>query len=152
MPPENRGFFGAPLPERSTRRAGGSRSTLVDSDARDGGLLAWQWAGYRDFHQDRANLILHVVSQPLFVGGTLALLSLPLSGIYVGLAGLAAMIVAVAVQGRGHRRETNPPLPFRGPLDVVARLFAEQFVTFPRFVLSGGLARAWRASAAKRAT
>jgi hypothetical protein len=36
------------------------------------------------------------------------------------------------------------PVPFRGPLDVLVRIFAEQFVTFPRFVLTGGLARAWR--------
>lgn len=124
----------------------------MDSDARDGGLLAWQWAGYDQFHRDRANLILHVVSQPIFVGGSLALVSAPLSGVWFAPAGLVAMIAAVAAQGRGHRREPNPPLPFRGPLDVVLRLFAEQFITFPRFVLSGGLARAWRASEAKRAT
>jgi hypothetical protein len=121
----------------------------VSTDSREGGLLAWQWAGYDEFHKDRTNLILHVFTQPLFAGGTLTLLSAPLSGIWFAPAGLVAMIVAVAAQGRGHRLEKNPPLPFRGPLDVVARLFAEQFITFPRFVLSGGLSRAWRASGAK---
>jgi hypothetical protein len=52
----------------------------------------------------------------------------------------------MAVQGRGHRLEKNAPVPFRGPLDVLARIFVEQWVTFPRFVLSGGFARAWRAT------
>jgi hypothetical protein len=117
---------------------------VTEADTRQGGLLAWQWAGYRDFHRDRANLVLHVLTQPLFVTGTLALVTAPISSIWSAPAGLVAMVVAAAAQGRGHQRETNPPLPFRGPFDVAARLFAEQFITFPRFVLSGGLARAWR--------
>jgi hypothetical protein len=58
-------------------------------------------------------------------------------------AGLAAMFTAVAAQGAGHRRET-PPAPFRGPTDFVARFFAEQWVTFPRYVLSGEFGKAWR--------
>ena len=49
-------------------------------------------------------------------------------------------------QGRTHRLERTAPSPFRGPGDVVARIFAEQWFTFPRFVASGGFARAWRAS------
>jgi hypothetical protein len=31
-----------------------------------------------------------------------------------------------------------PPEPFAGTANFLARLFAEQSVTFPRFVLSGG--------------
>jgi hypothetical protein len=38
------------------------------------------------------------------------------------------------------------PVPFAGPVDVVSRIFAEQLITFPRFVLSGQFARAWRES------
>jgi hypothetical protein len=45
-----------------------------------------------------------------------------------------------------HRFEPEPPAPFRSRLDFAARLFSEQWVTFPRFVLSGGFARAWRAA------
>ena len=40
--------------------------------------------------------------------------------------------------------EKNPPVPFAGPLDVVARIFGEQWLSFPRYVLSGGFAKAWR--------
>ena len=61
---------------------------------------------------------------------------------------LAGVVVAVAAQGRGHKIEARPPAPFRSPLDVVARLLVEQLITFPRFVLSGGFARAWRGAAA----
>lgn len=35
-------------------------------------------------------------------------------------------------------------MPFRSPFDVLARLVVEPWVTFPRFVLSGGFVRAWR--------
>jgi hypothetical protein len=57
------------------------------------------------------------------------------------------MVAAILLQGRGHAIEVTRPVPFEGPLDVVARLFAEQWVTFPRYVLSGGLGRAWVAAA-----
>ena len=55
-----------------------------------------------------------------------------------------ASLVAVALQGRGHRLEPVPPEPFSGPLNFVSRLFFEQWVTFPRFVLSGGWLAALR--------
>jgi hypothetical protein len=60
--------------------------------------------------------------------------------------GAVLMFGALAAQGRGHRTEANAPVPFRSPFDFVARFFVEQWVTFPRFVLGGGFARAWRAS------
>jgi hypothetical protein len=56
-------------------------------------------------------------------------------------------LVAFVLQAVGHKREANAPEPFRSPLDVLARILVEQFITFPRFVLSGGFARAWRSAA-----
>jgi hypothetical protein len=110
-----------------------------------GSLLPWQLAHYPQNHLDRRNLILHGLTVPLFMLGNLALLTaLPLANGWLALAGPLAMLAAIAIQGRGHRLETHPPMPFRGPLDVFARIFAEQWVTFPRFVLSGGFAHAWR--------
>jgi len=61
-----------------------------------------------------------------------------------GVGGAAAMIAVMAAQGRGHKLETTAPSPFLGPADVLKRFFAEQWITFPRYVLSGGFARAWR--------
>jgi hypothetical protein len=121
--------------------------TAYFSNMRDEGLIRWQWRHYPDVHRDRRNLVIHLVTQPLFVAGLAALVVAPLSGaLWLLGAGPVAMGTAVALQGRGHRLEVTPPLPFEGPLDVVFRLFVEQLVTFPRFVLSGGLARAWRAA------
>lgn len=115
------------------------------SDARPGGTLAWQYRHYPEFHGDRRNLVIHVVTVPLFQVGSVMLTAPLWGGVWwLALVGLACMVTAVAAQGRGHALEKNPPVPFNGPLDVVVRLFAEQWLAFPRWVLSGGLFRAWR--------
>ena len=106
------------------------------------GLLTSQWASYREVHNDRRNLILHVFTVPVFMSGTVLLALAPIVSGWLALAGIFAMFGAMAAQGRGHRFEHSPPAPFRGPMNVVARLFAEQWITFPRYVLSGELARA----------
>ena len=80
----------------------------------------------------------------LSVGGTLTLLTSPVYGVRSAVSGLVAMIVPVALQGRGHKREAVVPVPFLGPLDFVSRFFCEQFINFPRYVLSGGWAKALR--------
>jgi hypothetical protein len=106
-------------------------------------LVKWQWGLYPENHRTRANLVLHLFTVPLFLSGTLGLLSAPVAP-WVGLGGLGAMAVALVAQGRGHKGETAPPVPFLGPGDFVSRFFVEQWVNFPRFVLSGGFAKAWR--------
>ncbi|UJR84938.1 terminase [Sandaracinus amylolyticus] len=114
-------------------------------DEERGSLLSWQWTHYPSGHADRTNLLIHAITAPLFWSGLATLVLAPISGAPLGaLGGLVLIVIAVAAQGRGHKREQVGPLPFRGPFDVVARLFVEQLVTFPRFVLSGGFARAWR--------
>ncbi|HVE85368.1 MAG TPA: terminase [Myxococcales bacterium] len=109
-------------------------------------LMAWQWGLYPENHTDRANLLIHILTTPLFIGGTLAVLTSPVSGLRSAVSGLVAMVVPLALQGRGHKREPVVPVPFLGPLDFVSRFFCEQFITFPRYVLSGGWARALRSS------
>jgi hypothetical protein len=111
---------------------------------REPNLVAWQWSLYPVAHRNRANLILHLVTVPLFMTGTLTAASAPLTRWWYALVGLGVMAVAFAAQGAGHKREENAPVPFLGPGDVLGRIFAEQWINFPRFVLSGGLARAWR--------
>lgn len=115
---------------------------------REGGLLAWQFREYPKGHRDRRNLIVHAATAPLFVAGTCALLLAPFSGAWLLAAALPAMVLPLALQGRTHRRETVAPAAFRGPVDVALRLFLEQWITFPRFVLSGGFAASWRAATA----
>lgn len=112
-----------------------------------GELMQWQWDGYSRYHQSRANLLLHIVVVPLFVISNIALVAgIVMLSWPVALGGLAAMAVSVILQGRGHKIETNPPEPFTGPTNAVSRIFMEQWVTFPRFVLSGGWRRALRAA------
>jgi len=109
-------------------------------------LLHWQRELYDDGHRDRTNLLIHLATWPLFVGGFVSLVTSPVAGWPFALAGLVAMAGAMALQGRGHRQETTPPVPFEGAGDVVSRILAEQLITFPRYLFGGGFARAWRAA------
>lgn len=122
---------------------------MTDSRDRPGGLLAWQWALYAGGHTTRANLLIHILTVPMFEVGTLTLLGSPAAAPAYALVGLAMMVGAMAAQGRGHAGEPQPPVRFLGPADVVARIMAEQWIAFPRFVLTGGFARAWRNAAAR---
>jgi uncharacterized membrane protein YGL010W len=111
---------------------------------RHGGLLAWQLRHYHEGHTRRRNLVLHALTTPLFMAGTLALLAAPFTSPWLAV-GALAMVATLVLQGRGHGAESARPIPFRGPGDLAARFFVEQWVTFPRFVLGGGFTRAWRA-------
>lgn len=117
--------------------------------ARADGLLAWQNALYDAGHRTRANLLVHALTVPIFLAGTIATLALPLvtGRPWLAAVGPIAMALAVALQGRTHAREPTAPVPFLGPGDAIARLCAEQWITFPRFVVTGRFARAWRAAA-----
>lgn len=116
-------------------------------------LLAWQLRLYPENHKDRRNLLVHVCTVPVFHVGLGALVFGALGRHpWAALSGVLAMAMAVALQGRTHKLEATPPQPFRGPLDVVARIFVEQLVTFPRFALNGGLAKAWREEAPREGT
>jgi hypothetical protein len=109
------------------------------------GLLRWQWDGYSRYHCSRFNLLLHIVVVPLFLLGNVVLVvALVQRSWLAALGGTAAMLISVALQGRGHRTEVVPPEPFTGSLNAVSRISLEQWVTFPRFVLSGNWVKALR--------
>ncbi len=118
---------------------------VPEIDGREGGLIAWQWAIYASGHTTRANLLIHILTVPMFQLGTLTLLVLVAMASPYAVGGGAMMVGAMAAQGRGHAGEPQPPVRFRGPLDVIARIMAEQWIAFPRFVLTGGFAHAWQA-------
>lgn len=108
-------------------------------------LLQWQWSGYARYHASRANLLLHIVVVPLFLLGNVGLLLALLSAAWAwALAGLGGMVISLALQGRCHRIESVPPEPFTSASNAVLRILLEQWVTFPRFVVSGGWLRAMR--------
>ena len=117
----------------------------MNQAAEPSGLLAWQWEGYARYHQSRANLLLHIVLVPLFMAGNVALIvGLVRLDWIEAVVGFACMAVSMVLQGRGHRGEENPPVPFSGPANALSRIFLEQWITFPRFVLTGGWWRALR--------
>ena len=117
-------------------------------DERGGSLLAWQWSNYPGGHRDRRNLLVHALTVPVFQVGTVALLMSPFVSAWLAVFGAGAMAGTMVLQGRTHRLERKAPLPFRGPGDVVARILAEQWLTFPRYVASGGFGQAWQESSA----
>jgi hypothetical protein len=111
-------------------------------------LLKWQRNGYPRFHRHRGNLLLHLFAVPAFVAATLCFLAAMLTvHLLLAVLALVGMATAFAIQGAGHAREENPSIPFDGPSDTVSRIFVEQFVTFPWFVLSGEWAKAYRETA-----
>ncbi len=110
--------------------------------ARPGGLIAWQWATYERNHRDRLSLLLHFVAVPAFVAGVLSSLRLLFMGLYPQAAVmLVVAALAYLVQGIANKREAEPSVPFDGAWDAISRIFTEQFITFPRFVFTGGFTR-----------
>ena len=102
-------------------------------------LLRWQWEGYSTYHQSRANLLLHIVVVPLFLLGNVGLIVGLLQGsLLLAILSPVAMLVSVALQGKGHAKESEPSVPFSSPVNAISRIFLEQWISFPRFVLSGG--------------
>ncbi|MGH7353790.1 MAG: terminase [Candidatus Rokuibacteriota bacterium] len=102
-------------------------------------LLAWQWSDYAVKHRSRANLLIHIAAVPLFqIDSLLVVWGVLGFAAPVAAVGAACVLASVALQGRGHRLEAEAPTPFDGAGDFVARLVAEQWITFPRFVLTGG--------------
>ena len=115
-------------------------------------FLADQFSDYPRVHTDRANLLIHIVAVPVFDLSWVAFVAaVALRSPLGALASAAVAVAAFAAEGRGHAIEPERPIPFAGPRDVITRIFAEQFVTFPRFVLSGGWARAYRSAGSRTA-
>jgi hypothetical protein len=113
-------------------------------------FLAEQLSDYPRVHTERANLLIHIVAVPVFdlaVVGAIA--SLATRSWLAAAGGAVVAVAAFAAEGRGHALEPQAPIPFSGPRNVLTRIFAEQFITFPRFVLSGGWGRAYRSTPAR---
>ena len=110
-------------------------------------LLRRQWEGYSRYHRSPTNLLLHIVAVPLFLLANVCLVAGVLNR-SVALAGCSVLgvIVSLALQRRGHQNEENPTEPFNSASNATVRILTEQWITFPRFVLSGNWRRALRDS------
>ena len=78
------------------------------------GLLRWQWEGCPRVHRSGVNLLIHIVVVPLFLAGNIGLVvALVSRSLALGAVSLVAMVLSVALQGRGHKREQVPPYAHR---------------------------------------
>ena len=110
-------------------------------------LLQWQWNGYPKYHQSKANLLIHIITVPIFITCTAAMTVMLFKLNWLGALITAILAkIAFAVQGIGHKREPNTSVPFSNPANAALRMFFEQWLTFPRFVLSGGWLRAYKSA------
>jgi hypothetical protein len=104
-------------------------------------FLSDQLGDYPRVHTDRRNLVIHAVAVPVFDLAILGSLTSVAARSWIGaVAGIAVAAAAFAAEGRGHGLEPERPIPFAGPVNALTRIFAEQFITFPRFVFGGGWA------------
>jgi uncharacterized membrane protein YGL010W len=111
-------------------------------------LVQWQWSGYPQYHGSRMNLLIHLVAVPMFILSTLNVIwALARLQPFFAAFALGGMMISFMAQAVGHAQEKNESIPFDGLLDALTRVFVEQFFNFPRFVISGGWWRAFRASA-----
>lgn len=102
-------------------------------------LMQWQWEGYHLYHASRFNLMAHIIFVPLFVWANVGMIASLLNRNGMGaLAGLVLMALSFAVQAVGHKNETVASVPFGSVGNAFKRVFIEQWVTFPKFVVSGG--------------
>ncbi|KAF0688580.1 Aste57867_19825 [Aphanomyces stellatus] len=113
------------------------------------GLIRYQHASYNVYHATPRIVRLHLWAVPLFQLGNVAaitapfLLLVPVStgvAVAVGVGGLVLSAISMALQGRAHATEKIPNEPLEGPVNAIQRIFSEQWINFPRFVLEGG----WR--------
>jgi predicted permease len=102
-------------------------------------LWEWQWQNYSEAHRNKTNLIVHLFAVPMFIAAILGIaIAIFYHSLLIGVASLSAIALSLALQGKGHSLEQRRASPFIGIQDFVSRMLVEQFVTFPRFFLTGG--------------
>jgi len=110
-------------------------------------LLEWQWSHYDANHRNRNNLLIKIVAVPLFwIGAVNFVVPLVFAGLVHALGGAILMAASLFLQAKGQEMESKPAEPSDSARDFVRRVLAEQFVTFPRFVISGGWWRNFNAA------
>jgi uncharacterized membrane protein YGL010W len=102
-------------------------------------LLEWQWQNYSEAHRNKTNLIVHLFAVPMFIAAIFGIaIAISRPSLLIGAASLSMIILSFALQAKGHSLERKRASPFTGTQDFISRMLVEQFVTFPRFLLSGG--------------
>jgi hypothetical protein len=107
-------------------------------------LVEKQWDDYSDRHRNRNGLLIKLVAVALFwfvgfqlIGGLLLML--------LGVPGAFGMLfwalvlggISLGAQQAARSMERGPQERAKDPAELVQRILADQFINFPRFVLSG---------------
>jgi len=101
-------------------------------------LLKWQLESYDQFHQSPKNLLIHVLTVPLFWLGLILALVAIFTGFRISMliAAVPCLLLPLIAQGIGHKLEAKAPIPFLSVTDFASRFCAEQLVTFPKWFLT----------------
>lgn len=111
-----------------------------------------QWSDYSERHRHKTNLLIHIVTVPLVwlaaieVAGALLLMLIGVGGLKIFVWALIMVAASLFAQNYGNQMEAVKPRPFTNAKDFAINAAAEQFVTFPRFVLTGGWLRNFQAA------
>jgi len=109
-------------------------------------LLSWAWRETPPVHENRTNLLTHIIAVPLFMLGHLLFVAGFLASSWFFVAAILSVVVSLTAQKFGRSLERNRVPPFTGATDFLRRLYAEQFCNFWRFLLSGRRYASFQAS------
>jgi len=104
-----------------------------------------QYRYYQRLHQNRLNLVIHVVGSIMFIAGNILMLIglinfIDFSQIFIG---LTLLFVAIALQAIGHQFEPEQFDGFKGPFDFVKTFYLELVIFFPVFLFSPYFLENW---------
>ena len=104
-----------------------------------------QYRYYQRLHQNRLNLVIHIVGSIMFIVGNILMLIglinfLDFSQIFIG---LSLLFVAIALQAIGHQFEPEQFDGFKGPFDFVKTFYLELVIFFPAFLFSPYFIENW---------
>ena len=104
-----------------------------------------QYRYYQRLHQNRLNLVIHIVGSIMFITGNILMLIglinfIDFSQIFIG---LSLLFVAIALQAIGHQFEPEQFDGFKGPFDFVKTFYLELVIFFPVFLFSPYFMENW---------
>ena len=100
---------------------------------------------YQKLHQNRLNLVIHIIGSIMFISGNILMLIGLFSIIDYSqiLMGLSLILLAIVLQGIGHQFEPEQFDGFKGPIDFVKTFYLELVVFFPAFLFSPYFRENW---------
>ncbi len=88
-------------------------------------------------HWSKKNLIIHIFAVPIFIISNISILYWIFQlNIIVILLSFWLIWFSLLLQWKWHKLETNKPKKFSSKWDFIKRIYIEQFITFPLFLIS----------------